>query len=679
MTMPAASMTVLDLPEDLLFIIFYHLPPKSFLSLVSACTALYAYRTVADYWRPLTSQTFRLPISPLLAADGSRWIWLYKKLKTQTRPFTWGKGIEGGLGRGVSEDDGSKFERTSSSWPTQAYWDPSNGIIADLQCGGWSTSILTTDGDIYMTGILDAADGRREGPAVDDFTKLTTEEGSPVKFRQFSSGRRHILALDDAGRIFSGHSGTSLGESIMPEYRATRVVAGWHLSSAYVPGHGIIHWAPVGQNRVNGTSLATIPWTNESDAHSGERSEPRSGKTPLSQVFTHIVLEHFILLLTTTSQLFAYCTDTQRLEESGFSRKVGLRAGRAGHEHPPFEVPGFTDTKDRSASAIDVQGSFRNFVVFMSDGRVLKGDTAYLERVFDATFSASHVADIIFDTDKPDSQNQIVPLPVIHDTDIINSRPADFPAWQHTGVIQLAFGDYHAHALHADGRITAYGYEPSSCGALGLGSQAQGSRFRGVKNSRTPLNRDGILLPVASLTGRTVWFEKEKRAWLSWLEYSIRRPNGPFQFPEIFNILNDDVEKQAGFSEWVEREGRNWEPSGQMDIGLPSARMQRLNLTENCEPTSIQPYFAIALAAAGWHTGALVIVDDEAAEEKRKTWLITRNEQFADVPQPATSMPGYFPREYRQEQYIWEQQGFPKVVLPDGYEFPGDGPARPWK
>src|SRR5947207_4761477 len=106
--------TLLDLPQDILDLVFPHLPPKSFLALCAVNKEAYErFRLDPLYWRTKTAETFRLPVSPLLygerdgrANDGPpattawarNWPWLYKTLRTQTRPFSWGWGVGGRLG-----------------------------------------------------------------------------------------------------------------------------------------------------------------------------------------------------------------------------------------------------------------------------------------------------------------------------------------------------------------------------------------------------------------------------------------------------------------------------------------------------------------------------------------------------------------------------------------------------
>ena len=87
---------LLDLPEDVVLLVLSNLGPRSYLSFCETSkVASQQYTYQPSYWRVQAAQKFRLPISPLLHADGARWYWLYKKLKTQTRLYTWGQGVKG--------------------------------------------------------------------------------------------------------------------------------------------------------------------------------------------------------------------------------------------------------------------------------------------------------------------------------------------------------------------------------------------------------------------------------------------------------------------------------------------------------------------------------------------------------------------------------------------------------
>lgn len=515
------------------------------------------------------------------------------------------------------------------------------------------------------------------------------------------------MGLDDDGYVWSWDNAEQAGcllsfqNSLDYARQATRVVAGWGESSAYIPGKGIIFWPAVSTRRdqdVQGydrsINESVVPATGYRRSV-GSTAQPPMGHERLpdvegdvreedvGEVLAHVVLEGYIVFITHLNKLFA-------CEIGGDSSRQPSTAGQNPQQIPRsrvFEIPGYAS---EGRDFKDIQGSFRNFAVFTANGEVLAGDTDYLNHVFTERYDAFRRG-----ITAPNEQNVQYPQA------LLDSRPVDIPALQHTGVIAVAFGDYHSHALHADGTITAYGVEPGCCGALGLGGIAAGARFRGVKTNRTPRDRDGRLLPIANRRGRQVWFEHEKRDWLQWLENWIRTPTALPHYPEVLAMLNDIEEKQAAFSEWIEQEGRHWvdgplqtvvdEYGNSKTPGESATRTARHHQGPDINagpPKSLNDelpaYFAISVAAAGWHTGALVLVDDEKAEKTREKWLAHSDEtETASQDRNATHMPGEFPTpsssEKIREEYIWEKSAFPRIKLPDGYEFPGEGELRPWR
>jgi SCF-associated factor 1 len=582
------------------------------------------------------------------------------------------------------------------------------GIIVDIQCGGWSTTVLTSDGKLFTVGILDASNAQHTGHPVSHLTQLQKFGQFQVTgVRHFSAGRCHVLGLDDDGYVWSWDNAEQAGcllsfqNSLSYARQATRVVAGWVESSAYIPGKGIIFWPAVSTRRdqdVQGydrsINESLVPATGYRRSV-GSTAQPPMGHERLpdvegdvreedvGEVLAHVVLEGYIVFITHLNKLFACGIggDSSRQPATTEQNPQQILRSRV------FEIPGYAS---EGRDFKDIQGSFRNFAVFTANGEVLAGHTDYLNQVFAERCDAFRRG-----ITAPNEQNMQYPQA------LLDSRPADIPALQHTGVIAVAFGDYHSHALHADGTITAYGVEPGCCGALGLGSTAAGARFRGVKTSRTPRDRDGRLLPIANRRGRQVWFEHEKRDWLQWLENWIRTPTALPHYPEVFAILNDLEEKQAAFSEWIEQEGRHWvdgplqtvvdEYGNSQTPGESATRTARYHQGPDINagpPKSLNDelpaYFAISVAAAGWHTGALVLVDDEKAEETREKWLARSDEtETTSQDRYATHMPGGFPTPSSsgtiREEYIWEKSAFPRIKLPDGYEFPGEGELRPWR
>lgn len=667
-TEASQSRSLLDFPEDILAVVFSYLPPADFLHFCSVSRNVYLkYRHDPFYWMTNASRTFRLPISPLLRADGPRWYWLYKKLKTQTRLYTWGQGIKQNLARG--HPVGRRhvpvvaFQRSASSWPTEAHVDEEIGVIVDLQCGGWSTSILTSEGKLYSVGILDAADGRHTGRMYEDFQRLEYLSQSTSSIRQFSSGRRHVLALTDHDEVFTWDRINAKGYKVYPRAAGSfggkprRVAAGWGQSSVYIPEIGIIYWQPVRNDRED---------IHLDGIHVPERTVPGTarevrvvdGKDHTVEVLTHILLENFLIYITSESKLFA-C-------------QIGDEAeNQAQPSHSPFEVPGYASA---ARQLMDLQGSFRSFAVFTATGEVLAGDTHYLRRCYDKIEELRGSASSDLDSQEPRSiSGEGLPM-------LVSSRPQDVRALQHAGVIELAFGDYHFLALHANGSITVYGYEPQGCGALGLGDRVTGQFFRGVELPepfQPGRRQDAKLLPIAARRGRQVWFEPEKRKWLSWLSQQFQEaaslPSSPWS--RTSRMLVENRDRQAAFSEWIEQQGRNWTDGPSHGTRLASAATatnseQATDVTHTYD--NLAAYFAISVAAAGWHSGALVLVDDAKAEQTRRKWCAPREE----LP---PRMPGQFEAHDNDEHYVWETQGLPHIKLPGGIEIPGEGNFEPWR
>ncbi|KAL9137327.1 MAG: hypothetical protein Q9175_001454 [Cornicularia normoerica] len=164
MTPTAIALT--DLPSDVLYSIFPYLSAADFLSFTAVTVnllpflqlqllhpadinnqkTLHTYHQDPSFWHALTRTTFRIPDQPLL--QGARWQWLYKKLLTQTRLYTWGDNKRGNLGH---ENPGPQTQRLSphaavhgrawrteagsAGWPKQPAVSDDVGIVADVQCG----------------------------------------------------------------------------------------------------------------------------------------------------------------------------------------------------------------------------------------------------------------------------------------------------------------------------------------------------------------------------------------------------------------------------------------------------------------------------------------------------------------------------------------------------------------
>ena len=671
-------MNILDLPEDVLSIVYFFLEPKDYLAFCSASKVLHTnYQKDPLYWRTKTSSTFRTPVSPLLRTDGARWYSLYRRLKTQTRLYTWGQGLKGNLGHGMglrrdpplphpsphivrgrgtfNQPPRLVFQRTTSTWPTEAHVPDEVGVIADLQCGGWSTIILSAAGKLYATGSINSANHVNVGAQTDRFEPLEYLTQSTSSIVQFAAGRSHVLGLTDDGEILSWDRINAKGLKVHSRDggkfagKPTRVAAGWGESSAYVPEVGLIYWSPLKNDQ--GDEMLDARQVKEKVIPNTARSVSKDGT--VSEVIAHIVLEGLIIYVTSSSKVWA--SDLAHVNQEDTEP---MRA--------PVQLPGYFDGTDELK---DVQGSFRNFVVFSNSGKVLAGDVDYAKRCQEAASEAGrHDIDAQIDVSDPISWRDV--------NSVLATRPTNVAALQNTGVISVKFGDWHYQALHSDGSITSHGKEMQGCGALGLGEPFQGGKLRGMIPGPQGMRSDSSLLPIADRRGRQIWFEPEKRDWLSHLHNLIEQYHRDIHMGGVWTAILHDHDKQTVFSEWIEQEGRHWEdgPVSQQSA-LPEATSKlKLNDTDELH---LKSYFALAIGAAGWHSGALVLVDDDKAEEVRQKWVpeVHAQQPTSSEEEAPLRMPGQFqPRPAlgidSRPRPVWVTEKFPRIRFPDGGELP---------
>ncbi len=144
------NITIIDLPLDILVLIFPYLDAKSFLSLCNTCKAFQqpSIRLDPAYWSFATRSTFRVPNQPVVQHDGLRWQKLYRRMLTQSRVYTWGSNGQCRLGHGYPDlTSGGPVllpqrrglrrlrGRVSCSFPIEMEETRQLGIIADMQCG----------------------------------------------------------------------------------------------------------------------------------------------------------------------------------------------------------------------------------------------------------------------------------------------------------------------------------------------------------------------------------------------------------------------------------------------------------------------------------------------------------------------------------------------------------------
>lgn len=233
----------------------------------------------------------------------------------------------------------------------------------------------------------------------------------------------------------------------------------------------------------------------------------------------------------------------------------------------------------------DVQGAFESFAVFKRNGEVLLSNSAYLSALHARHFRLLYT-----------------PAPKLR----------RIPALQNSGVIAMAFGDWHFQALHSDGTISSYGKSSNLCGCLGLGDLPV-AVIRGMN-----LMNEG-LLPQCNTSGRRVHFEAEKESWLQYAATKLQPLHTGNHEQRVRNIAVE-------LSEQIETRLKDW-GKGPIPLRRLSDAEAAAVRTQDNNDDGLRAYFALSVTAAGWHSGALVLVDEEKAGKVEALYAVK-----SDVP-----------------------------------------------
>jgi SCF-associated factor 1 len=478
---------------------------------------------------------------------------------------------------------------------------------------GWSTTLLTAKGSLHTVGVLD---GQRVFAATERLRALDFPPGYPsssieaqydepaIAIRQFSAGRSHILAVSDSGRIWSWYHikhpalhvkfanvdlkemSLADGPSKSSAYgKVKQVVAGWSRSSAYIQGLGIVVWDPVERDDGEDSTDAMLVLENAEVPRTGyQRVKDTRGETEDDKTLGEEV--GAVLNYIILEHYVVFATDLGK-----------IFCGRFGEMNKVDDILELRALRNEAGLALDVQGSFRRFAVFKNN-EVITSDQSYLDTCWN---------------EKGNNPEQI---------GITGLNK--IPALQNNDVISVAFGDYHYLALHSNGKITSYGTELQACGALGLGGEDQdGGIARGIVYER--FSHDGRLLPHTYTHGRQVWFDSKKK---DWLHNIIKNGQTREEARERIDLWGTAENVQGEVSEWLEQESKalDSQDTGEDELGA---------------------HFALRVSAAGWHSGALVLVNDDLAN--------------------------------RESPKSFEDLEFPRLKLSDGTEMPGSKEFDEWK
>lgn len=330
----------------------------------------------------------------------------------------------------------------------------------------------------------------------------------------------------------------------------------------YVNNVGIVYWRHIiAPERLDSDADSLLVDTTTIPGTGFRRSQSRHNDnigTSIGEVVNHIVLEKYIVFTTDNNQIFCFDTST------------------ASTAVPPVELTLFYLQDNKKPFQIrDIQGSFQSFAVFTTSGSILTGTKTNLEEL---------------------------------------TPPTIIRSLQESSIISLAYGDHHFLALRANGVVSAFGRELSSCGAFGLGNHWNTAPLRGVGVADFAGN--GMVLGDR---GREIWFEPLMKVWLEDMREKGRNTAWGNVLSDRGNRENLETIKAMG--DLFEGEGRKWEEgvTAEGDMGA---------------------YFVLKVAAAGWHSAALVLVDEEKADQARQTHVIMPEERLVAPPDRDGRMSG---------------------------------------
>lgn len=211
--------------------------------------------------------------------------------------------------------------------------------------------------------------------------------------------------------------------------------------------------------------------------------------------------------------------------------------------------------------------------------------------------------------------------------------------------------------------------------------------------------RDGALDQHALTTGRRVWFEPEKRQWLEYLNKGIplQQMREVWPLPEPFTDMQE-IDDEV--SEWFEERLKKWEEDAPVRAGAGSSDKEHPQETDDASDDGLPAYFALSVAAAGWHSGALVLVNEDKARRIRESYRVQEGdlrktpEAQAGILDLARSLASSFlgtdqsRKAEKEPEWIWEINGetFPRLKLGSGKVMPGEATVtelpehmRQWK
>lgn len=275
-------------------------------------------------------------------------------------------------------------------------------------------------------------------PLLEDSEGLPESQGR--KIISISSGREHILALDNLNNIYTWDTGNASECGVRltfpgldRELPISKIYAGWNLSGCYVDNIGLIIWY----------SRASITKQQyESEDIVADVKYVIVPQTRANIVDFSIGNGYALFIRKSDKKLYKFDLDPGAYISRGEpipSDELFLAVTPLDNFNRWLEQYNFKNILTASFSRLST--CYTNFAVFTNDDSILVGNRTHLSYVYDE------------DAD-PDDEG---------------AQPKVIPELQKQSIKTIEIGDYHYLALTHDGNILSWGTESNNCGCLGVG------------------------------------------------------------------------------------------------------------------------------------------------------------------------------------------------------------------
>lgn len=294
---------------------------------------------------------------------------------------------------------------------------------------------------------------------------LDVNSEQKIKFKSISTGRSHLLALDEAHNIWTwdymyAAAGVRLqfpfNTDGQPNKLVRKLCAGWNFSSALIEDVGIAVW-------FHNTRYQKLP-VYEEDIPVWKKEAKAAPVEPVIVPYTNASIdsddyivdlmagEDFLIYLTSDGKLYSISTrDSTTIEtESRELLKLFL-------DELDSLSTGDSESKTK-ARFVKLSGSYHHFAAFSNNDHVLIGK---------GPINAS-------------------------------TTPQVIPKLQKAGCFSVATGDHHFLALLHGGKLLAWGRESMNCGDLGLGPQEKVLALGGHREGRDLVVSEPLEVDVGS-------------------------------------------------------------------------------------------------------------------------------------------------------------------------------------